>query len=160
MANERPYRMMSIDDLTGRIRGSASNKVLLDEVARELEHRSTNRAKALAREVERLRIALSQQKPGPLSPETKAPAARALVPEPAAGDIGARYESLRATFTAEAEILARWGLTALAPDDLQNHVFAYWRNMLGRNRDSHPLGLGAADLARDIKALTDERRKD
>jgi hypothetical protein len=66
-----------------------------------------------------------------------------------------KYESLRATFTAEAELLARWGMTAAMPLDLQDLVFDEWRKRISR-APSHAGPSGEA-LSEDRIRIVRER---
>lgn len=65
-----------------------------------------------------------------------------------------RYETLRRSFTAESEVLARWGMTSLMPMAMRGGVFSVWRELLAHGQ--HPLGLTLTDLERDLKTLNDE----
>lgn len=47
----------------------------------------------------------------------------------------ARYGSLRATFTLEGEILARWGMTPDLPAEIEKVVFDMWRRLLSTYSD-------------------------
>jgi hypothetical protein len=65
------------------------------------------------------------------------------------------YESLRATFTAEAELLARWGMTPAMPLDLQDIVFEEWRKRIsGAPSQSMP---SAEALSEDQIRIVRER---
>jgi len=156
MSGDRPYMAMSIEDLTSTVR-NASSRMLLDEVANELSHRKTHRARRLAQEIEGLqageRPAQRKAREDTRSSDT-APLATSIEDDA----LTVRYNALRATFTAEAEILARWGLTALAPHDLRIEAISHWRQALHEDPEAHPLGLSIDDLERDLQALADEHR--
>lgn len=67
-----------------------------------------------------------------------------------------KYENLRLTFTVEAELLARWGMTPLMPPDMQELVFGEWRNRLLPGPDA--LGRSVESLETDQRRIADERR--
>jgi hypothetical protein len=65
-----------------------------------------------------------------------------------------RLALLRTTFTAEAEILARWGMTPGLPADARAAVVAWWRSRLNRVPDAMGRTIDALD--RDLDAVTRE----
>lgn len=166
MKSGRPYRTMSIDELVSKVRSSRQDMALLAEVAHELEFRSTQRAISLAVEVARLRdagghlAASDQDTPArQRAPSIKHQGARASIGRGSGGDdapagltVEGKYSALRETFTAEAEVLSRWGLTSLAPAPLRELAIDYWRRVLAAGLP-HPLDMTSADLERDVHAL-------
>jgi hypothetical protein len=67
-----------------------------------------------------------------------------------------KYEDLRLTFTVEAEILARWGMTPCMPRFMQEQTFAEWRKQLLQAPDT--LGRSVHTLDSDLLRILDERR--
>ena len=65
------------------------------------------------------------------------------------------YRVLRETFTLEGEILARWGMTAAMPRDLEANVFERWAKLVSVQEDD--FGRSVVSLKRDIKILKEER---
>lgn len=177
MNKTRPYFSLSTNALKDMVRESEPNSPVLTDVAHELTFRSTDMAKHLAREIVNRQAgripprATVQQAPKP-SGESNASGSKPKARTPTEADKEAhasdddtarakqQLAALRATFTAESEYLARWGLSSLAPKALQEQVFEYWDKELRARGDAHPLGLGIEDLARDRRDLTEERRGD
>lgn len=65
-----------------------------------------------------------------------------------------RLALLRTTFTAEGEILARWGMTPGLPAEARDTVIAWWRSQLNRVPDAMGRTIDALD--RDLAAVTRE----
>ena len=65
-----------------------------------------------------------------------------------------RLALLRTTFTAEAEILAKWGITPSLPADARATVVAWWRSRLTRVPDA--MGRTIEVLDRDLAAVARE----
>ena len=63
----------------------------------------------------------------------------------------AQLEVLRTTFTAQAEILARWGLTEALPLPLREAIMHEWSRIVGDDPDQ--LGRSRKRLARDLHDL-------
>lgn len=61
-----------------------------------------------------------------------------------------RYELLRETFTFEAEIMARWGVTPTLPKEMAQSVFTAWRKLLksGPDERGRSLELLEQDMAK------------
>jgi hypothetical protein len=76
--------------------------------------------------------------------------------DPPLRDLEQRFELLRATFTIEAEILARWGMTSSMPPEIEAQVFSSWRKSLKKNSDDD-LGRSIVSLEEDMKRLAEER---
>ena len=66
-------------------------------------------------------------------------------------ELAQQLEILRTTFTAESEILARWGMTETLPIHLRNIIMDEW----GRTLEDEPdqLGRSRERLKKDKKAL-------
>lgn len=131
---------------------SPSDRLLRKAILEELRHRST----ASARQLEQ-RVAGHTAASPPRSPMTPA----AVEPPPSAAAASelereSLLATLRATFTLEAELLARWGMTPAMPEDLQEAVFRLWADRLGTGEDR--FGRSVAALNRDRRRLDDERR--
>ncbi|WP_422391368.1 hypothetical protein [Arthrobacter sp. N1] len=101
-------------------------------------------------------------RPAPLPPakptqEVTVNAVFPTVPSPAGEDeaLLRKYESLRATFTVEAELLARWGMTAALPRDMQELMFKEWCKRLQSGPDE--VGRSADALAEDRLRIAHER---
>lgn len=163
MASGRPFMQLSLDGLRAKVRDSPNSRSMLEEVRNELACRSTLGAKRLKREVETRLANAATTKAKKKLPETEQSASKGdKVERPSKANISgleARYSALRATFTAEAEILSRWGMTSLAPPAVREAVFRYWNETLLEPSGQHPLGLGEEDLKSDIKALASEKRR-
>lgn len=163
MTIRRPFIQLSLEALRARIGESSGNPALLEEVRQELAFRKTHGAKRLNGEVEALLAeggvgsCPSEESP----PQRQAdPASRGTGPYPSAPSgthLERRYMALRATFTAEAEVLSRWGMTSLAPPPLRTVVFEWWRETLQQTGEQHPLGLSREDLERDLGTLKNEQ---
>ncbi len=79
----------------------------------------------------------------------------AVAPASPLGRVDAdRLALLRKTFTAEAEILARWGMTPGLPADARAAVVAWWRSRLTSVPDA--MGRTIDALERDLAAGTRE----
>lgn len=162
MAIGRPYMQLSLDALKAKIGDSPGNRVLLEEVQHELAFRTTLGAKRLERYVQALLAGADTEA---IPPNSSKKASKTLstsdgsAPPTAApsSDLESRYLALRATFTAEAEMLSRWGMTSLAPQPLRDVMFSYWQQVFNSG-GQHPLGLGDEDLERDLEALKNEKR--
>jgi len=138
---------------------AADARVITDIIA-ELRHRSTNTARKLlatlsgesaptpagSRKVTSKPAKGKSEKALPKS-EDSGPtidAAPATTTPATDRSVEQAFELLRETFTLEAEILARWGMTAAMPDDLRKLVIAEWRKVLKA---------GADDRGRSIEML-------
>jgi hypothetical protein len=147
--SSRPYRAEPITRLEQLAK--STDKTVLANVVNELRYRSTYRARRLLR---RLAPDQTHDKKG----------ARAGAHEgtrhaaPRVTEAETKYLALRSLFTAQSEALARWGITSLMPQDMQDAALAQWRSALTDNADAHPMGLRLADLDEDIKKLNGWRR--
>ena len=68
-----------------------------------------------------------------------------------------QFEALRATFTEEAEIMARWGFTSALPSAMQDALLNAWRDRIGIVPDNFGRSIGRLDA--DIKRLNDDRSR-
>ena len=72
-------------------------------------------------------------------------------------DVEARYAALRATCTADAEVMARWGFTPALPEAMQDHILSGWREEVSDQPDEY--GRTLRQLDGDIERIR-ELRKD
>jgi len=116
---------------------------VLHDLQVELSYRKTSRAKKL--------LASVNTKLG-----TKTlPSADAAILQIELEEFEKHYRVLRETFTLEGEILARWGMTAAIPRDLEAKVFELWAKLVSVEEDD--FGRSVVSLQRDIKILKEER---
>jgi hypothetical protein len=120
-----------LTDLFQEHRGDAD---VLEELCFELKHRSTPAAKKLQAQVES-RLAILKEDPQPKGNESKRNRRRpeprsAPKPVAEAPAIGEAHDALRSTFSEEGELLARWGMSPLLPDDLFESFIEAWRAWL------------------------------
>ena len=142
MLVSRPYVSLGVVALEELFKTSTEPDVLHD-LQVELSYRTTSRAKKL--------LALVNTKLG-----TKAlPSADAAILQIELEEFKKHYRVLRETFTLEGEILARWGMTAAMPRDLEANVFERWAKLVSVQEDD--FGRSVVSLKRDIKILKEER---
>ncbi len=145
----RPYMSKDIKSLEKLADASQGDPDRLRQVLEELNFRSTNKANALRHKIE-------GWLGSPIAEATKVPApGKKKRPKNDPGwqsDLSMRYETLRATFTEEAEILARWGVTAGLPPSMREVVFSEWRNAFAEG-GTHPFGMTQIDLDSDLRKL-------
>lgn len=141
---QRPYLMLGVQELEGLAQSSASNSKVVEDLIQELGHRRIPRAQRLKSRLERQRQQTTSKGGATSDSDGMTPVSEAdAVPNPPspareAGsgsdddytDLRHRYEFLRTTFTVEAELLARWGMTPQLPHDLQELVFQEWNKRL------------------------------
>lgn len=146
----RPYMSRSAEQLEALFTDARGDRQRLETLKHELTHRTTRAARALLEQVD---AALAGRPPS----TDDHPTARGAPPGQAA-PISAPpdYELLRASFTEEAEILSRWGMTSAIPDDLMSVVFDGWCARLTDSPDE--FGRTAASVRDDRAKL--ERRRD
>jgi hypothetical protein len=138
----RPYMSHGVVELEELFKTSTEPDVLQDLYV-ELSIRTTSKAKKL--------LALVNIKLG-----TKTlPNADVAILQIELDDLQKRYRSLRDTFTLEGEILARWGMTAAIPRDVEEKVFELWTKLVSVEEDD--FGRSVISLQRDIKILKEER---
>lgn len=138
----RPYVSLGVVELEELFKTSTEPDVLHD-LQVELSYRKTSRAKKL--------LASVNTKLG-----TKTlPSADAAILQIELEEFEKHYRVLRETFTLEGEILARWGMTAAIPRDLEAKVFELWAKLVSVEEDD--FGRSVVSLQRDIKILKEER---
>jgi len=137
----RPYASYTIARMEQLASASDDDPEVLERLLAELEHRTVPRARRLRSRLERT---VGVSKGAPLPPVTKRGASaetdgtEATAAEVASAEFESlrqTYELLRATFTVEAEVLARWGMTSAMPQDLQELVFGEWMKRLSEEPD-------------------------
>jgi hypothetical protein len=140
---ERPYMSLGIDGLQEMFR-TATDAELLHGLQYELNHRTSKAASRLLVQVNE-KLGVSQE-----------------VPEDSSiwkfeyMNIKKRHDCLRATFSIEGEILARWGMTASIPRELEAKVFEYWSKSMTSTEDE--FGRTSTQLGGDIERLQLERK--
>lgn len=133
----RPYFAFSRAELANRITDETSEAELLD-IRDELWHRASrpNNLKLIVDITSRLgKIA---EKRGEVyddsnkaSNGSRSFATRSSAPSTSAVTLSnVEFESLRRTFTARSEVLARWGVNEQLPVELLNLVFSEWEKVL------------------------------
>lgn len=123
-------------------------KQTISEVIDELSYRTTSKAKKLLGRLEKLSPSLvtGTIKPvtAPRPPTGKGPSGSkqtsdsddGIVPKetellgPEARDTAQRLAALRETYTEEAEVLARWGITTALPNDMRTQLLAQWKTRM------------------------------
>jgi len=120
-AVKRPYISKSVIELRQIAVANPNDTKILGDVKIELSHRKSSAAKSLLAEIES----------GPVAPPVSSPKPREQIPESSLGEsecaaLEARYELLRATFSEQGSVLARWGLTESMPNDLLVKVVSLW----------------------------------
>ena len=120
-AVKRPYISKSVIQLRQIAAVNPGDTKILGDVKIELSHRKSSAAKSLLAEIES----------GPVAPPASSPKPREQIPESGLGEsecaaLEARYELLRATFSEQGAVLARWGLTESMPADLLAKVVSLW----------------------------------
>jgi len=140
---ERPYMSLGIVGLQEMFR-TATDAELLHGLQYELNHRTSKAASKLLVQVNE-KLGVSQE-----------------VPEDSSiwkfeyMNIKKRHDCLRATFTIEGEILARWGMTGSIPRELEAKVFEYWSKSTTSTEDE--FGRTSTQLGGDIEKLQQERK--
>ena len=163
----RPHVNLKSDELELLAHRESSNATVLLEISEEISHRrahpATNRVRDLVtRLLQSVEASGGNEGPDGLDltateiPAVLRPAATPAIIHPTRpmDEWEKRYETLRRSFTAESEVLARWGMTSLMPVGMRGRVFSVWRDLIAHGQ--HPLGLTLTDLERDLKTLNDE----
>ena len=140
---ERPYMSLGIGGLQEMFR-TATDAELLLSLQYELNHRNSKAAGKLLVQVNE-KLGASLEEPEDLS-----------IWKFEYINIKKRHDCLRATFTIEGEILARWGMTGSIPRELEEKVFEYWSNSTTSTEDE--FGRTSAQLSGDIERLQLERK--
>lgn len=161
----RPHIGLSLVELTRIVDDPGSSTELISEIADELRLRTTRGAAQLLARIPS-GAAGSPIPPGGRSTrvgQTRRNPRRATPDEPSAlptetptqarhfRDMAEQLEVLRTTFTAESEILARWGITEALPDQLRNLVFEEWSRIVSDDMDV--LGRTRTRLIKDMVDL-------
>jgi hypothetical protein len=157
----RPYMQCSSAELKILTEKPGATLDVVAAVIAELSHRSTKGARKLRDE-----LCAKYSVATPDETEIKQSAAHGeiglanqdLDSRESTPEFEARFEALRLTFTVEAEILARWGVTPALPEEIRNAVFADWKKKLTDSPDG--LGRSLERLERDIAKLDEEARTD
>ncbi len=162
----RPYMSRSAEQLEALFTDAHGDQQRLETLQHELKHRTSRAARAL---LEKVDAALAGRPAStddhPTAQGTPSEQAAPTLSNPIAQDRPSQpgtplaappdYELLRASFTEEAEILSRWGMTSAIPDDLMSMVFDGWCARLTDSPDE--FGRTAA-FARDDRAKLERRR--
>jgi hypothetical protein len=172
----RPYIKLRISEI--ELRSATASDIELRELADELSFRKSQRAITLRSELEK-RLeghggglggapakksgAKKKAPPKKSGAKKKAPAKKSGANDAGRTHVGvagdgweARYEVLRATFSLEAEVLARWGMTGAMPAEIERLVFDEWRARVTDSPDRY--GRTRRRLERDVERLEAERR--
>lgn len=158
----RPLVQKGIGELEELVGRSGVDPNLVKDVIEELRHRSTSRAKRLLAELEAGSKTVGGTRVGTGQPLRRTKASRSVKPsssgseameevEPASRSLLEAYDILRETFTEDSEILARWGLTAAMPAEMQKTVFKEWARRVGAGPDE--FGRTIERLRSDIERL-------
>lgn len=120
-AVKRPYISRSVVQLREIAAANPGDTKIIDDVKIELSHRKSSAAKSLLAEIEI----------GPISPPVPSTESQERTPKLGMGEsecaaLEARYELLRATFSEQGAVLARWGLTESMPNDFITKVMQLW----------------------------------
>lgn len=168
----RPYIALSIAQLEVLAAEDSTDRDSVECLVEELRHRKGRRVRNLLSQLVSESAGIAEDP----SPEQDSDGRVVKSPKPDSLDCDVRaysldpgsqtsesyelllrkYETLRATFTAEAELLARWGMTPLMPSYMQELVFEEWRKRISLASD--PIGRSLDSLAADQRRITDERR--
>lgn len=157
----------SLGDLTAIVDDPASPPELLSEVEYELRHRTTKGAKHLLARLSGNSVSRASKERAPEvgGGQPSHPTTLESVDKPSAfptetqtendhaRDIKTQFAALRATFTAESEILARWGLTSAMPEDMVQLVLENWAGRVTDEPDD--MGRSRTSLSRDSARLAE-----
>lgn len=122
---KRAYIAKSVVELRQIAVASSGDSRVIEKLKQELEHRKTAAAKKLLRELEAGgSISLETQSRPQVEPEAS------ISIHKDCETLEASYELLRATFSEQGELLARWGLTESMPHDLLKEVASMWSEKL------------------------------
>jgi hypothetical protein len=117
----RRYIAKSVVELRQIAAANPGDTKIIGDVKVELSYRKSSAARTLLLEIES----------GAVSPPTSLIKSKEKMPESSLGEsecaaLEARYELLRATFSEQGEVLARWGLTESMPVDLLVKIMSLW----------------------------------
>jgi hypothetical protein len=169
----RPYISKSVVELERLAEANPDDANVIAGVIAELRHRNVPKAKKL---LARLSGEPSSSRAAPRKSTARPTKATARPTKAAAKDGRAKavvsdqlveaeaattnpdvdrnlqevFELLRETFTFEAEILAKWGMTPTLPKEMVQLVFTSWRKLLkgGPDERGRSLGLLEQDMAK------------
>lgn len=160
---ERPYMECGIGELEQLALVGEHDFNLREALIVELSHRNIKRARRLRERLEVARTisitesAVMLRQAGGTGSDTFPGGSQPSSNETQQGRRGVleeKYEVLRATFTYEGELLARWGMTPALPHDMQEQMFDEWqKRFVGAQHSAGELSVLAADRAR----LAEER---
>ncbi|MDQ0822347.1 hypothetical protein QFZ79_000083 [Arthrobacter sp. V4I6] len=173
--NVRPYAPMKIEQLEELAKSASGDSEVHRRLVAELQHRKNPRAQRLKSRLEgtippqsagRSARSESSGKPNAVPPVSavscQEPSIAATLPTPHVSaeeheSLLRAFESLRATFTVEAELLARWGMTPALPQEIQDLVFQEWtKRLTSADNETKPVEAIAKDrvrIARERDAL-------
>ena len=166
----RPYRQYSVDAMW-RLLEEDPDEATLTGLERELrDHRSTDAAKTLLKEVVDALgvVSSSTARPARSGRPTSRRGPQAVAQDgghfalrggdgPTRRDRGGREtDILRDLIGVEAERLARWGLAPGMPADIEEAVFSAWQTRLTSREDMH--GRCLERLLQDRRWLAEHRR--
>lgn len=140
---ERPYMSLGVVELEG-VFLAATDSDVLQILQYELKHRNKKAAKKLLDRV--------NEKLG-VEPENTE---NFSVWKVEYTELKSRHDLLRATFTIEGEILARWGMTNSIPRDFEILIFDLWSKDINATGDL--FGRTSSQLSSDLEKLQKERR--
>jgi hypothetical protein len=164
----RPLQPFRVDELTRRFESARGDRSALLQLQEELTQRSTPSARGLLDEVKRALARLPTHPPAPQArnqllgigaatgSSSTVHHASAAADGGSAAQVPVDYEWLRKSFTAESELLARWGMTASLPDDLMENLFAKWIERLTSTPDQW--GRTVDSARRDLAKVQEIRR--
>lgn len=163
VGGDRPYRSWSILQLEELASAESENDEVLKALVAELDLRTARRARRLRR---KLNFIVSPDSCGEtthvglVSNEGREPESASACHGPSEWysrytALAAKYEALRATFTLEAELLSRWGMTPLLPRDFQDLLFEAWRKRLETSTEGFEWTLET--LSGDLVRIAHER---
>jgi len=155
-ALRRPYVKLRIGELTDLVDDPNCTAETRGFVAAELRHRSTTAARNLLARLEggaagsvdgRRRNGGAPAHRGGLADDRSA--SDEVAPHVLERD--AVLAALRETYTEGSEVLARWGVTTAAPEELFERVVAWWKGVVSAEPDR--FGRSAAALDADVARL-------
>lgn len=140
---ERPYMSLGVVGLQEMF-STTTDTDLLQSLRYELTHRRSKAASKLLMQVNK-KLGEVQEELGESS-----------VWKLEYANLRKRHDLLRATFTLEGEILARWGMTGSIPRELEEKIFEYWLNNMTSSDSEY--GRTQSQLGSDIERLKIERK--
>lgn len=136
----RPFIKFRLEELRTLV---ASKPELKSQVVLELQHRRTKGALDLLSHLTGIPGGKLATQPGMSNSTPNSPS-----------DISEKYEALRATFSAEAENLAMWGITPTMPKSVRLAALGAWKLLLTEKPDLHGRSLSAlSEITRKTRQL-------